>query len=514
MIETMHTSKSAPLFLGKLSLPVDRSAAGAALGLAEQVAEQLKLDTALQHGLSMVTEEAFVNAVTHFSGSANPDERVHVEFTLDGNDLVISIRERGIPFRFEEAKRYSADSLDSMELPGLGSLLINHTMDSVEYFVHGRDGKETRLRKQLPAGTTPPYSLATTKQKRHAKRRTLTDVVVREPTDDELTAVCQLAWRCYGYSQEAFLYVDTVLREKIAAGLFRSLIAIDEASGQIVGHSGLKYHEPGTPVPEVCAVFLDPMFRLPGVSAQLSDALYDLALSTGAHGTFDSSVTTHPLSQKMSQAMGCVPCCIMFGIAAAGMKVRELATTTQPKGSVINHYFALNHSPRKVFAPTRHQEMMQSIYSQMKLPREFMPPAITATATTDTNQNTATSACSLIELPEELRAAFIIVHTIGHETFNDIAAHLRTCRMQRLEAVYVFLSLGDEGTPALSEQCENIGFSFAGLMPHIHDGDDRLLFQYVDVPIDMEKIRIYGSEARALFDYVRTEKERVSLTLF
>lgn len=81
----------------------------------------------------------------------------------------------------------------------------------------------------------------------------------------------------------------------------------------------------------------------------------------------------------------------LFGIAAEGMKVRELATTYQPKGSVINHYYALDRTPRRVFAPSRHHDMMRRIYDRLHLPREFATPA---------EPGSEVSACSLIDMDQ------------------------------------------------------------------------------------------------------------------
>jgi hypothetical protein len=54
-----------------------------------------------------------------------------------------------------------------------------------------------------------------------------------------------------------------------------------------------------------------------------------------------------------------------------------------------------------------------------------------------------------------------------------------------------------------------MGFFFAGVMPHIHDGADRILMQYVDIPLDLGAIKVFGDMTPRLYDYIRKEQRRV-----
>lgn len=112
---------------------------------------------------------------------------------MEEDSLIISIREKGIPFDLHEADRYTPETLESMDLPGLGLLLMHQGMDSVELFVHGRAGKETRLTKKLKYGAIPQELLDAVSVKRGRKRPTVKNAIIREPTLAELAEVCRLA---------------------------------------------------------------------------------------------------------------------------------------------------------------------------------------------------------------------------------------------------------------------------------------------------------------------------------
>jgi len=499
---TSQTLPASKFLLAKITLPVHRVMVRTAVESAGQIGRLLSFDNADIYHLEVAVEEAFCNAVDHFSGPVQEDERIHLEFFVEEDSLIVSIREKGIPFDLQQAEKYTPDSLEGMDLPGLGMLLMHQGMDSVELFVHGREGKEARLTKKIKYGALPQELLDTKTVKRGRKRPTVKDAVVRSPKLEELAEICRLAWRCYGFSQEEFIYDLDALTKKVTSGEFKPVVAFDPTSGNMIGHLGLKYHDPKAKVPELGLAFIDPAYRCPGLSGQLGVAAFKMAKEHGDAGVFDCSVTTHTFSQKgMQNHLGSRPCGLFMGIAASGMQAKELGTSKQEKGSVINHYFAFDRSPGTIHVPPRHQAMVAEIYQWLELPREFGTP--------DTQSPSGKSSVSIFPLPDELNVAFVIVHTIGAETVDEVAKGLRQCKRDRRDAVYAFLPLGVSSSPYLVEQCERMGFSFAGIMPHIHDGDDRMLMQYVSIPIDTEKIRVYGDMSRKLFAYIKEEQQRV-----
>nr|WP_321260039.1 GNAT family N-acetyltransferase [uncultured Pseudodesulfovibrio sp.] len=499
------TKHTVTFFLAQLTLPVRKIMVKTAVDCAAQVAKVLSFNEKDTFGIKLAVDEAFCNAVDHFSGPVKETERIHIEFSVEEEFLIISIREKGIPFNLGQAERYTPDCLENMNKPGLGTLLMHQSMDSVELFVHGREGKETRLKKRLAYGALPPELLDTKTVKKGKKRITVKEPEIRLTTIEDLPEVCRLAWRCYGYTQEEFLYDLEALTQKVKHNEFLSATVYDPESGAMIGHAGFKYHDPAVKVPELGLAFVDPTYRSPGLPKKVARLLFDIAEAEGDWGIFDCSVTTHTFSQKGMQEMGSRPCSLFLGIAASGMQAKELATSKQNKGSVINHYFALDRSPKTIYVPPRHTNMVAEIYSWLEIPREIEHG--------QTQPPSGESSISIFPLPDELNVAFIIVHTIGESTKRDIAEGLHQCKMDRRDALYAFLPLGVPASPRLVEECEQMGFSFAGIMPHIHDGDDRIIMQYVDVPLNMEAIRVYGDMSRELFSYITEEQQRVQSLL-
>ena len=83
----MTESSQTPVrfFLAQLTLPVRKCMVRAAVECAGQVAEALSLDAREAGGVKLAVDEAFCNAVDHFSGIAREDERIHLEFYVEGD---------------------------------------------------------------------------------------------------------------------------------------------------------------------------------------------------------------------------------------------------------------------------------------------------------------------------------------------------------------------------------------------------------------------------------------------
>lgn len=491
----------ADIHLARLELPVNIIMVQTAVACAGQVAELLSFDKTARYNLEVSVEEAFTNAVLHFHGIPDSSERIFLEFYIQGESLIVSIRENGIPFDRSESKRYVPRNIEDAELPGLGMLLMSNRMDSVELLVHGRQGKETRLTKKIRFGDLAEQLTEPLQINRKGKRISIEKSHSRVADINDLPEITRLAWRCYGYTQEELLYNLDLLTEKFVKGEIQPIVFFDPETDTMMAHEALKYHDPSVKVSELGLAFLDPAYRCPNQSVQFADEAKSLSRSNGDLGMFDCSVTTHTFSQKaMQEHVGSSPCSILIGIAAQDMKTKSLATKEQKKGTTINHYLPFNLSPKTVFMPDRHKAIVEEIYDWMKLPRTVEVSSVPVPK--------VDSEISVFPLPDELNVSFIVVHSIGSDAMQNIKEALQQTNRERKDAVYLFLPACSETLPALVEQSEKLGFSFAGIMPHIHGGDDRLLMQKVHLDLNLAKIRVYGDRSRKLLSYILDEKER------
>jgi anti-sigma regulatory factor (Ser/Thr protein kinase) len=499
MTKQPTTSK---IFLAQLDIPINQIMISAAVNCAAEIGNILSFNDADNYRIQLAVEEAITNSINHFSGTPDDNERIHLEFYIEYGRLVVSIKEKGIPFNILQAKKYSSDSISNMSNPGLGMLLMEKMVDSLDVFVHGRDGKEILLSKKLPYGIKAGKNLLQQVQPSRKKRKIVHNFITRPCKLTELTDVCRLAWKCYGYTQEKFIYDLDEITRKVKSGEFKSIVTIDTDRNIVVGHIGLKYHDPNIQVSEIALTFVDPSYRCPGLTKTYGDVIRTAATESGDRGAFDCSVTTHTYSQRgLQEYFGSSPCGLLLAITAEGMKTKGLHTSTQPKGATINHYYAFDRSPETIYIPEQHQNMVRKIYQWMQTPRTFG------------KQNNADlsvkSSTKIMDLPDEINVSFIIAEKIGQNSIAEIKKLLQICIQKRKDAIYIFIPTNVSSSPSLVEKLEEEGFSFAGVMPHIHDGHDRITLQWINTPIDLDAIKIYGDKGRELFDYVKMELMRV-----
>ena len=494
--------------LSEHKFAVNRLLAALAVQCAAQTADLLGLERSGRYNLEMAVEEGFINAVDHYSAVPGPGEHILLRFTVEPGKLVVSLREKGIPFSREaqeEPREILPGSLEELQQPGLGMRLMRGAMDGVCLISHGREGKELRLEKNLDPQRLPRAVLELLNPPvDRARRRTAVNPQVLLAREEDVPGVCRLAWRCYNYTQDSVLYIPDKLQHKLRSGEIVMFIAKSgDGSGgseEIIYHLALKYADPALRVPEVGYAFSDPGWRCGDLTAQMGEAAYAHAKTCGDRGVFSRCISNHIYSQRGTQQLGSYPCSVHYGIAPEGMSHKVPGATAQEKGSTVNFYLAFDRSPDTVYIPPQHQEMVRKIYGWLELPREFGQVA----------GEIAPGKSEVVYEPlsQEYRAAHIIVTQIGPDTFGEIMHYRKQALQEKLDATYLFLPADNPATPELVRLAEEEGYSFAGIMPHIHGGSDRLLMQQLNITLDLDKILAYGTEGQELAAYVRAEYEK------
>jgi anti-sigma regulatory factor (Ser/Thr protein kinase) len=487
------------LSLGHLKVPVDVAFLHAVNSYTVAIAQMLAFGTENIGRLELAVEEAFTNAVKHYAAERGQTENIHVDFTLAGRSLVISLRERGAPFDLSEADNYAASSDDLLDRPGLGLLLMRHCVDEVELRADGHAGKEVRLIKHLPPAAVVPAALRVAGDTALRRlRHTVTEAnsEVRAPTEADLPALRRLAWRCYGYSYNTAFYDLNRLTALFHDPCYLPLIAVENGTDNVFSHLALKLEEPDDVVPEQCMAFSDPGTHSPGVVARLAARSWDMILANGYQGMYANALTSHPMSQRgLTMYCQTQPCAMLLGFGIREMSPQELPVANQPRPSAIVHFRAANRDAAVVYPPARHREFIQEVYSWLELPRSFGDLlAVTMPET------------SVIRLgrSDEANTITIAVRRIGADCLPRIREAMNEARKNGIEAICLRLPLASPATSQIVDACERLGLSFAGIIPLLCAGEDVLQMQWVGAPLDMDGIRIHGDRGRRVFDYVRT----------
>jgi len=361
------TGSSSPgaSFVCRLTLPADLRF----LGMAQSWARELSRISGLQAkddlSLELAVEEGFTNAAQH----AYPDGRpgpVHLEGSVDGHELTVSIRDEGVPFD-PAAVPSQPQSTDALGRVGL--TLIGHAVDQVRFINHGRMGKELRLTRHLVEAVKPAPEHALTNLVPAPKQA----YEVRPMRPEEALQVARVFWLAYGYSyKNDNFYRPEGLQHLIGSGKVISFVAVAE-NGEVVGHAGLLRPEP-VPTAEAALLVVSPAHRGRGLMESLSQALNAKCKELGLYGVYINPVTSHPVSQKEATRLGGVPC--GFDLAACpprNFKAIVDESVAPQRESYLSCFCPLQTPPpAQASVPLHHRQIVTQIYAALGRDLSFL----------------------------------------------------------------------------------------------------------------------------------------------
>ncbi len=109
--------------------------------------EEIGVGEEIRHAVDLAVREAVANAIKH-GNLEDPDRKVKVDFGVDGDEVVIRVRDYGEGF--EPAQVDDPLSQENLLKPGgRGILYMRSYMDAVHHRQHPNGGTEVLLRKRL-----------------------------------------------------------------------------------------------------------------------------------------------------------------------------------------------------------------------------------------------------------------------------------------------------------------------------------------------------------------------------
>src|SRR5207253_9418503 len=84
-----------------------------------------------------------------------------------------------------------------------------------------------------------------------------------------------------------------------------------------------------------------------------------------------------------------------------------------------------------------------------------------------------------VSLRHDHNQAILTVDVLGRDTLDAVRSHLHELRLQRVDCIYVDLSLVQKGAGALGDNLRKVGFFFGALIPEFGRGDV-LRLQYLN----------------------------------
>lgn len=327
-------------------------------------------------------------------------------------------------------------------------------------------------------------------------RRTLANARVSLATPEDAPGIVALARRCFSDTLRSDVVYDAaVIAQRIRDGEMASFVVRGEEVGEILLHLALEFYEARTP--EVDLTFADPAWRMPKMLDRALQAAHAYANAGGAFGVSHDCVTSHVLIQQVCDRQACQPCALSLGSVPAGWKIQVPGVMHEHRVATIFHYKPFVFDEARIHLPARHAKMAREIYSWIGLPR--------------------TIVCDVLPPPAGLRSdvryelyrqetdnSYICVYALGASALEEVREMLKRTRSDGLDSAFLYLPLASPHTPWLAEEASKMGFGFAGVLPHIDNGNDALIMQRPLHEVEYDVIRVYGERRIRLCEYVRS----------
>jgi len=480
--------------LAKLSLIADKKYLPLAMEFIQDVAVVVGLEKSDAQKLELIVEEASLNVIEH---AFDEDEKGNFEIIImrRPGQLVISIRDKGLPFDFQKIK--------PGENSGLGMVLMKALADEIHYVNLGREGKEVLFVKNLPY-----KNITELEELPEAKEAVPTDnkdveLTYRLMSEQDAVPMARCMYRSYGYSYgNDFVYYPEKVQELIKSNLLHSCVVFNP-EGELIGHLAMMLESPDAKIGETGMAVVDPRYRGHGIFKKTKLFLIDYAKKRNMAGIYSEAVAVHPYTQKGNISLGAHETGFLIGFTPSTMFFKKIETQQRTKRqTTVLFYLTLKDEEKMVYPPFHHKAMIKKIYEMNGLKRKLEKAEHNI----------------LVDIPEKSQVdvrvqtepgrAFMRVSQFGSDVVELIGFRLHELCLQKIDCIYIDLPLTHPMTQQICAPLEMMGFFFAGIIPEMFDGDVVRLQYLNNVDIDFEKVTVVSDFGKELFDYVVKAHER------
>lgn len=461
--------------------------------------------------IQLAAEEALVNVINNALNN-DPAEKYTIICQQLPTRMEIVIHDKGLPFSADETPDFNPEIPDNQEnAEGLSMYLLKHSVDEVHFRNLGRNGKETVLIKNIAAQRIDNIiknEVATKSSKKDGLKTSLTtEWHLRSFIPEDALEISRCAYHAYGYTYETYIYYPERITEMNQKGELQSVLAVDR-NENILAHIALKFYHPDDPVAEIGVAFVNPKYRKLNIFNKLCLNAFAKAKMKGLQGLYGRAVTSHPLSQKALNGFGFIDSGVLLGLFPADVDFKKLTGKVVQKESALLMFLPIKSPTRAIFPPAKHAKIIIDIFARGNI-------GIKVCETQDCNRNQNGVASDLADTPklsysraEVFNTADLICFSGNREIVPEILAAKKRLCLERTDVLYLFLDLENPGSAEIAEDCAEMGFFFAGILPYGMHGRHTLILQYLNnLAIDFNLIKLHTPFAGKLLEYVKISQQ-------
>lgn len=481
-----------------LTLPNDLGYLPVGLGFVRNFGEILGFDETDLKRIELALDEAATNVIKHAFPAGEVASFDIVCQKIPGG-MEVCVHDKGIPWdpTLDEDYHPEADLQRQTGL-GLGEYLIKHLMDGYVFSNLGHDGKQLHLVKYLKtARIGEGEEIAPTPEVAKPSKTNPEPVAVeiRRMRPQEAIEVSRAIFDSYGYSYASdFVYYPERIAAMNEGGQMLSAVAVVKDTGEIAGHNALVFS--GSLPAELAIAVTKRQFRGQGIAEKTVEFLASQARAMGLKGVYTKEVTVHPFTQKFVYKLGFRDCGLLLAHSPKTLSFKGIAEQAAQRNSDVLGFKPIGDpEPRELYLPTRHAEIIASIYSGLAIPMGWK----SSTAVPDNARKTVLHATVS---PSRLLCE-IHISRYGADLVTVLKQELRRVRRQELQLVEMYLNLADPLTPWAVKEAERLGFFFTGILPETRGGDSFVLQYFNGIGVEYDQLVIDRPGTVKLVEYVK-----------
>jgi len=448
----------------------------------------------LKEKIELCAEEAFMYLLKNSYSEEEGDIEIRIE--IDQTYFILSFTDSGLPIDISFTQTAVHD-IDSIETEGLELLLIKKFTHKAEWLNHGKEGREFRLYFELPQQAV--YTLPNPEEEEHVEVSG-DDIEIGRFRKEWAIEISQIIYKAYGYSypNEDLYFPDRIISLN-ESGQLVSVVAHDKKRNKIAGHYALERDDLGS-VAEIGQAVVSPQYRGLGLMKKIRLKTQEIAEEIGLEGIMSKPVTVHLFSQKTNEALGAVPVGMGFGVSPV-KHFKKIEADNSQRGSCMYYYLPLKDRERRLFVPSKHRKIIETIYTDLKLTFGFheapsLPVPMHGTVKSSYSSHFGTGS--------------IFVSQIGKDNMEYIKeAFFNLLFRMKANVLLLYITMEDSDVEELVKRVEDENFFFSGILPSFIGGKDALVYEFLPEDIDESKVEIYSDRAKALVAYISNEKRRV-----
>jgi len=483
-----------------ITLPSQARFVSPALAFIRATAASCGFSDSALNDIEVATEEALTNVIKHaFEGDAGETCKLRICFT--DADFSITIYEKGMPFSPDNIVEFTPGKLQAtLESDGLGVFLMKKMMDHVVFENLGREGKSLTLVKYIKEVTTKAAVENGGNNVLLKSRRDTTpqevSFEIRPFMPEDALEIARCAYKAYGYTYEPYIYYPEQIIEMNQTGRLRSFVATGKNTGEIMGHIALKYKNATDCIAEIGVAFVKPDYRNSGVFNSLMQFCHEKAVELGLYGVLGRAVTSHIGSQKVTDKMGYLVCGVLLGLFPDDVDFKALTGKIKQKETGLLLYRPLfEEGERTIYLPLSHKNTLLEMFSSFKLSVRSVENIVKPIDGQSRIQ---------VETVPVLNIAEVEVAAIGDDIMHKLESTTHALCLKHIDAIYLHLDLEDPHSPFVVQQCKQLGFFFAGVLPFGLHNRHELILQYMNnLEINYDMIKPYSERAAGILEYVR-----------